>query len=100
MNFWPLTGLYSIHQSAAIMWTEKENQLSATFHFKDFSQAFAFMTEVALLAEKHEHHPLWTNVWNRVEIHLSTHDAGDIVTDKDRDLAKAIDRVLTRYSPA
>lgn len=90
MNFWPLTGLYSIHQSAAIMWTEKDNQLSATFHFKDFSQAFAFMTEVALLAEKHEHHPLWTNVWNRVEIHLSTHDAGDIVTDKDRDLARRL----------
>jgi 4a-hydroxytetrahydrobiopterin dehydratase len=55
------------------------------------------MTEVAMLAEKHEHHPLWTNVWNRVEINLSTHDAGDVVTDKDRDLAKAIDRVLTRY---
>lgn len=100
MNFWPRTGLYSIHQLAAIMWTEKDNQLSASFHFKDFSQAFAFMTEVALLAEKHNHHPLWTNVWNRVEIHLSTHDAGDIVTDKDRDLAKAIDRVLTRYNAA
>lgn len=79
------------------MWTEKNNQLSATFQFKDFSQAFAFMTEVAFLAEKQNHHPLWTNVWNRVEIHLSTHDAGDIVTDKDRALASAIDTVWARY---
>jgi 4a-hydroxytetrahydrobiopterin dehydratase len=95
LNFFKRKPLYK--EIILIMWTEKDNQLSATFHFKDFSQAFAFMTEVAMLAEKHEHHPLWTNVWNRVEINLSTHDAGDVVTDKDRDLAKAIDRVLTRY---
>lgn len=82
------------------MWTEKDNKLSTTLEFKDFSQAFAFMTEVAFLAEKQNHHPLWTNVWNKVEIHLNTHDAGDIVTDKDRKLAKAIDKVYTRYTPA
>ncbi|AEE50981.1 4a-hydroxytetrahydrobiopterin dehydratase [Haliscomenobacter hydrossis] len=79
------------------MWTEKDNQLSATFTFKDFTQAFAFMTEVAFHAEKQSHHPLWTNVWNRVEIHLSTHDAGDIVTEKDHKLANAVDKVYARY---
>lgn len=79
------------------MWTESNNKLSATFKFKDFSQAFAFMTEVAFLAEKHNHHPDWRNVWNTVEVHLNTHDAGAIVTDKDRALAKEIDRVWARY---
>ncbi len=63
------------------------------FEFADFSAAFAFMTRVALLAEQHGHHPWWSNVYNRVEIRLSTHDAGDVVTDKDRKLADAIDRL-------
>ncbi len=81
------------------MWTEQNNQLSATFRFNDFSQAFAFMTEVALLAEKHNHHPNWSNVWNTVDIHLNTHDAGGVVTEKDRALAKAIDSVWERYRP-
>jgi len=75
------------------MWTEKENTLYRLFTFKDFSEAFAFMTRVALLSEQHNHHPRWTNVWNKVEIWLNTHDAGDIVTDKDRKLAEAIDRL-------
>ena len=73
------------------MWTEKENKLYRKFKFKDFSEAFAFMTRVALEAEKMDHHPLWTNVYNTVEIWLSTHDAGDLVTKKDKDLAKKID---------
>ena len=77
------------------MWTEKENKLHRKFKFKDFSEAFAFMTRVALEAEKMDHHPLWTNVYNTVEIWLSTHDAGDIVTKKDKDLAQKIDK-LTR----
>ena len=77
------------------MWEEKDNKLYRKFQFKDFSEAFAFMTRVALAAEKMDHHPLWTNVWNSVEIWLSTHDAGDIVTDKDRKLAKAIDGLVT-----
>jgi 4a-hydroxytetrahydrobiopterin dehydratase len=72
-------------------WTEKDNFLYRKFEFKNFSEAFAFMTRVALEAEKMDHHPLWTNVWNKVEIWLSTHSAGDIVTDKDRELAKKID---------
>lgn len=80
------------------MWKEDTRSLSAEFTFKDFSQAFAFMTEVALLAEKHGHHPDWRNVWNRVEIRLSTHDAGNVATDKDRALAKDIDAVWSRYS--
>lgn len=74
------------------MWTETNNTLYRKFEFADFSEAFAFMTRVALEAEKQNHHPLWTNVWNRVEIWLSTHDAGNVVTDKDRALAAAIDK--------
>jgi len=76
------------------MWQERNNALYRQFTFKDFSEAFAFMTRVALLAESMNHHPNWSNVWNKVEISLSTHDAGDIVTEKDRQLAKAIDALL------
>lgn len=72
-------------------WEEKNNSLYRKFEFKDFSEAFAFMTRVALIAEKMNHHPKWTNVWNTVEVWLSTHDAGDVVTDKDRKLAERID---------
>ena len=75
------------------MWQESDNKLYRKFQFKDFSTAFAFMTRVALEAEKMDHHPLWTNVYNTVEIWLSTHDAGDIVTEKDRKLAKKIDAI-------
>ena len=73
------------------MWEEKNNTLYKKFEFKNFSEAFGFMARVALAAEKMDHHPLWTNVYNKVEIWLSTHDAGDIVTEKDRTLAKKID---------
>jgi 4a-hydroxytetrahydrobiopterin dehydratase len=76
------------------MWVEENNRLKKTFKFKDFTQAFGFMAKVALIAEKMDHHPLWTNVYNVVNIELSTHDAGDIVTDKDRKLAKAIDQLV------
>ncbi|HYE56606.1 MAG TPA: 4a-hydroxytetrahydrobiopterin dehydratase [Chitinophagaceae bacterium] len=75
------------------MWSEQDNKLYRKFQFKDFSEAFAFMTRVALVAEKMDHHPLWTNVWNTVEIWLSTHSAGNVVTDKDRKLAEAIDKI-------
>jgi len=77
-----------------IMWIEKDNRLSQTFEFKDFIEAFAFMTKVAILSEKHNHHPNWSNVWNKVEIHLSTHDAGNTVTEKDHALAKAISKLI------
>ena len=73
------------------MWEEKDNKLYRKFKFKDFSEAFAFMTKVALAAEKMDHHPLWTNVYNTVEIWLNTHSEGDIVTEKDRKLATVID---------
>lgn len=76
------------------MWTEEKNALVRSFRFRNFSEAFAFMTRVALLAEKMEHHPEWTNVYNRVDIRLSTHDAGNTVTEKDRKLAAAIDRII------
>jgi len=73
------------------MWQEKNNALYRSFEFKNFTEAFAFMTRVAFLAEKNNHHPRWTNVYNKVEIWLNTHDAGDIITDKDRALATEID---------
>ena len=76
------------------MWIEENNQLCRKFTFRDFSEAFAFMTRVALLAEKADHHPFWTNVYNTVEIKLSTHDAGNIITEKDRKLAAAIDKLI------
>jgi len=75
------------------MWIEKDNQLVANFEFKDFVQAFAFMTQVALMAEKRNHHPDWNNVYNKVEIRLSTHDAGNVVTAKDRELAVIIEKI-------
>ena len=80
------------------MWEEKDNQLQKTFEFKDFVHAFAFMTRVAFVAEKMNHHPNWTNVWNKVMIALCTHDAGNIVTDKDRKLAEAIDKIYKEGS--
>jgi 4a-hydroxytetrahydrobiopterin dehydratase len=75
-------------------WKEQENALYRQFSFTDFSEAFGFMTRVALVAEKMNHHPKWTNEWNKVEFWLSTHDAGNIVTDKDRKLAAAIDKLV------
>ncbi len=72
-------------------WKEENNRLSADFEFKDFIEAWAFMSKVAILAEKSDHHPSWSNVYNKVKIELCTHDAGNIVTDKDRKLAEAID---------
>jgi 4a-hydroxytetrahydrobiopterin dehydratase len=76
------------------MWKEENNTLYKKFEFNNFSEAFAFMTRVAIAAEKANHHPLWTNVYNKVEIWLNTHDAGDIVTDKDRKLSKVIDEIF------
>jgi 4a-hydroxytetrahydrobiopterin dehydratase len=69
------------------------SMLVRTFTFNDFSEAFAFMTRVALIAEKENHHPDWSNVYNRVTIKLSTHDAGNTITEKDRKLAAAIDKI-------
>ena len=76
------------------MWTEENNELVKKFKFSDFSEAFGFMTKVAILAEKQNHHPWWSNVYNEVEIRLTTHDAGNTITDKDRELAAAIDELF------
>lgn len=77
------------------MWKEADNTLSKTFKFANFIDAFAFMTRVALLAEKQNHHPNWSNIYDTVTINLNTHDAGDIITEKDRKLASAIDKLLS-----
>ncbi len=80
------------------MWQKNNNQLQRQLVFKDFAEAFAFMTEVAMIAEKQNHHPKWTNFWNKIDISLSTPDAGNIVTNKDRELAEAIDGVYEKYN--
>ena len=76
------------------MWEEKDNTLYRQFQFKDFNEAFGSMTRVALIAEKMDHHPTWTNTYNKVEIWLNTHDAGDVVTEKDKKMANKIDNCL------
>ena len=81
------------------MWNRVEDSdgksyLHNTFVFANFIDAFAFMTKVALLAEKMNHHPNWSNVYNKVGIKLQTHDKGNTVTKKDTDLATAIDNLL------
>lgn len=76
------------------MWKEENNQLKRSFKFNNFIEAFGFMTKVAMIAEKMNHHPNWSNVYNKVEISLNTHDAGDVVTDKDKKLAEAIDKIF------
>jgi 4a-hydroxytetrahydrobiopterin dehydratase len=73
------------------MWKEENDKLIKTFTFSNFIEAFGFMTKVAFVAEKMNHHPTWTNTWNTVSFELSTHDAGNTVTEKDRKLAQAID---------
>ncbi|GAA0877531.1 hypothetical protein GCM10009119_04990 [Algoriphagus jejuensis] len=76
------------------MWREENNRLKKTFEFADFQEAFAFMVRVAFLAEQQNHHPNWSNVYNSVEIELTSHDAGNTVTERDRKLAKSIDKIL------
>lgn len=75
------------------MWQEIDNKLYRKFEFRDFVAAFGFMTQVALLAEKQNHHPTWTNTYNTLEIWLTSHDAGNTVTDRDKKLAAAIDKL-------
>jgi 4a-hydroxytetrahydrobiopterin dehydratase len=75
------------------MWKVENNQLTRSFQFADFVEAFAFMTQVGFAAEKLNHHPNWFNAYNKVEIALYTHDADNTITDKDRKLAAAIDRI-------
>lgn len=75
-------------------WIEKENELYRKFRFTNFIDCWAFMSKVALIAEKQNHHPNWRNVYNEVHIHLSTHDAGNTITEKDRILANEISKLV------
>jgi 4a-hydroxytetrahydrobiopterin dehydratase len=78
------------------MWKEENNQLRRSFEFKDFAEAFSFMTAVAFAAEKLNHHPTWKNVYNKVDIQLFTHDASNSITEMDRKLSKEIDRIFKK----
>mgnify|MGYP001599415170 FL=1 len=78
------------------MFTEKDNALHAEFRFANFRQAFAFMTDVAIQADKLGHHPEWSNLWNTVRIRLCTHDARNTITDLDRQLAAAIEIIYQK----
>ena len=75
-------------------WVLEDNQLKRTFEFENFMEAFSFMTKVAFLAEKMDHHPNWSNVYNKVDISLCTHSANNTVTEKDRELARRIDSLV------
>lgn len=80
-------------------WKEEDlgngkNALTRTFEFSDFKEAWSFMNDVAEIAESINHHPNWSNVYNRVSIILCSHDAGDVITERDRQLAEAIDKLL------
>jgi 4a-hydroxytetrahydrobiopterin dehydratase len=72
-------------------WSVKDGKLHAEFRFKDFVEAFTFMTKVAFAAEAAQHHPEWRNVYNRVTIDLVTHDAGDAISERDVEMARQID---------
>jgi len=74
-------------------WKEEDNALKASLKFDNFVEAFGFMTKVAFYAEKMNHHPDWSNVYNTVNITLSTHDEGNKVTEKDRKLAEKITEI-------
>ena len=78
---------------------EDRDAIVRSFRFRDFGEAFAFMTQVAIEAEKADHHPEWSNVWNRVDIQLTTHSAGGL-TDKDIALARRIDEIAAGRGPA
>ena len=80
-------------------WTLRDDKLSRQFSFSDFVEAFGFMSSVALLAEKMNHHPEWSNVYNRVAINLTTHDAGGI-SNRDFQLAEAINQLQATSSTA
>ena len=80
------------------MWTTTEKSMEAILTFTDFKSAFSFMTEVAFVAEQMNHHPEWTNTWNRVAINLTTHSAGNVVTEKDLILAKIIEEIYLKHT--
>ena len=77
-------------------WNESNGRLRRDFEFGSFTEAFAFMTRVAFIAEKLNHHPEWSNVYNKVTIELTTHDEGNVVTELDRQFAAAVDALLSK----
>ena len=79
------------------MFTTKNNKLCATFTFSDFCEAWSFMTHVAFAAERADHHPNWSNIYNTVVVELCTHDAGNIVTEKDHALAQQIEIIYAKF---
>jgi len=91
-------GQFQLGAQVIIMWKEEDNCLHRMFEFSNFTEAFSFMTAVAIEAEKMDHHPDWQNIWNKVIFRLSTHSAGNTVTQKDRDLAILIDNIYKKYS--
>jgi 4a-hydroxytetrahydrobiopterin dehydratase len=77
-------------------WIEIDNKLSRTFEFDDFTQALSWMVEAAFIIERHNHHPEWSNIYNKVLVNLCTHDAGNTVTDKDRKLAIELENLYKK----
>ncbi|MBC5774619.1 4a-hydroxytetrahydrobiopterin dehydratase [Pontibacter sp. KCTC 32443] len=80
------------------MWKEEDNKLRRSLTFKDFRQAMDFMQKVATVAEEMDHHPWWSNVYNKIEIELTTHDAGNTVTKRDLKLAQRIDEIYDQMT--
>ena len=76
------------------IWKENDNSLEAKIKFEDFKEAWGFLSKVAIIAEEMNHHPDWRNVYNQVEIRLTTHDKGNAITEKDRQMAAAIEKLL------
>jgi 4a-hydroxytetrahydrobiopterin dehydratase len=74
-------------------WNENDNELNKTFEFHSFLDAINWMVKASVEIEKQNHHPRWTNIYNKVQVSLSTHDKGNTITDKDRELAKALDLI-------
>lgn len=74
-------------------WTEHNNKLQKTFKFKSFADAIGWMVKAAVIIDEMDHHPEWTNVYNKVHVSLCTHEAGNTITEKDRELAKQLDRL-------
>ncbi|MDZ4839602.1 MAG: 4a-hydroxytetrahydrobiopterin dehydratase [Bacteroidota bacterium] len=79
-------------------WNESEQMLKKTFEFKDFNQAMAFMIELVPIIDQADHHPTWTNTYNKVDVVLTTHSKGNKVTEKDRILAKQMDNTFENYN--
>jgi len=79
------------------MWKEEDNKLKKSFTFRNFKEAFRFMTEIAFIADEMDHHPFWTNSYNKVSFELNTQDAGNVVTEKDKNLAAAIDEIFKKF---